>query len=169
LNESSQSTTIENARASSDSEVDAKPRLFTLAVAATVLVSATKKASTATAHPLEAVAVDTTQAKAFVVTRVDQVARTRKSDTGIDGNESIGSGNEINVNVDVSSDLEQAKGCQVDWLGADVCEAIDSSKSKFDGQINEQLEFDSGRQVNHDVSESLFTLKQVGDGQSGEK
>jgi len=57
----------------------------------------------------------------------------------------------------------------VDWLRADVSEAIDSSKSKFDGQVDEQLELDGGRQVNHEVSESLFTLKQVGDGQSSKK
>jgi len=106
LDESSQRTAIENASASSDSDVDTKPRSITLAVAATILVSATKKTATATAHPFEAVAVDTTQAKTFVAACVDQVARTRKSDTGIDGNESVGSGNEVNVDVDVSSDLE---------------------------------------------------------------
>jgi len=164
LDESSQNTAIENASASSDSDVDAKPRFVSLAVATTVLVSATLKATTATTHPFEAVAVDTTQAEAFVAASVDQVARTGKSDTGIDRNEGVGSGNEVNVNVEVSSDLEQAKSRQMDWLRADVSEAIDSSKSKLDGQVNEQLEFDSGRQLNHEVSEFLFALQQVGDG-----
>jgi len=51
----------------------------------------------------------------------------------------------------------------MDWLDAKVSVAIDSSKSKFDGQVNDQLEFDSGCQIDHEVSESLFTLEKVGD------
>jgi hypothetical protein len=69
----------------------------------------------------------------------------------------------IKVDCDVSSDLEQSKSTQVERLNAWVRGTSDSMESKLDGQVNEQFEFNSGRQIDHEVEESSFTSEQVGE------
>jgi hypothetical protein len=57
----------------------------------------------------------------------------------------------------------------VKGLDAWVRKSSDSSDGKFDGQVNQQFEFNSGREINHEIEESSFASEQVGDGEASEK